>query len=75
MSTLLAVLALASEEAEASKTPFYVAGGALAVFAVLVGALGLAKPDFPSSEGASRAVMVLGTILAIAAMATTITTV
>ena len=74
MSTLHAFLVLASEGAETSKTPFYVAGGALAVWAVVVGALGLARQDFPSSDGAKTGIMALSVVLMLAAMATSVMT-
>lgn len=75
MSTLQAFLVLASETAEeTSKTPFYVAGGALAAFAVLVGLLGLAKPDFPTTKGAERLVVLLAGALTVAAMTTSVIT-
>ena len=78
MSTLLAILTFAAETGaeheETSKTPFYIAGGALAVWAVLVSALGITKHDFPSSNGAARGVMGLTALLVVAVMATSIAT-
>ena len=70
----LTILAATSEHAEeTSKTPFYVAGGLLALFAVLVSSIGIVKHDFPS-KGASRGVMALAAVLVAAAMVTAITT-
>ncbi len=41
--------------AEKSKVPFYIAGGALVVWAVFVSVgLGMRKPDFPVPRGAAR---------------------
>ncbi len=57
-----------------SKTPFYVAGGALAAWAVLVGAFGFTHPDFPGSVGASRLVMLTSAVLVGAAVVTAVTT-
>lgn len=75
MSTLQAFLVLASEGAEeTSKTPFYVAGGVFAGFAVLVGALGLAKPDFPANAGGERLVVLIAAVLTVGAMATSVIT-
>ena len=45
-----ALLVLAAEEAEPSKTAFYVLGGVLAVWAVVLGFIGLRSPEFPGSE-------------------------
>jgi plastocyanin len=53
-----------------SKVPFYLAGGALAAWAVLLGAVGIAHPDFPGSATRSRLVMLTSAVL----VATTITT-
>jgi hypothetical protein len=63
---------LAAEVAEPSKTPFYVAGGALAAWAVVVSALGLTRPAFPGGQGAARAVSGISAILVLAAMATAV---
>ena len=52
--------------------PFYVAGGLLAVFAVLVSVLGFRRPEFPAGAGGARAVMALGALLVAAAMATAV---
>lgn len=71
---LATLLTLASGEAETSKTAFYVVGSVLAGFAVLLSMLGMAKPDFPSSDGAARATMGVSAILVIAAMVTVIVT-
>ncbi|MGB2711194.1 MAG: hypothetical protein WBC33_06720, partial [Conexibacter sp.] len=73
MLTLLAVAAEHSVE-EGSKTAFYVAGGLLASWAVLVGALGVMRPAFAEGEGAARAVMLVSVVLALAAMATAVLT-
>jgi uncharacterized membrane protein YcjF (UPF0283 family) len=68
MSTLHAVLVLAAEEAEPSKTPFYVMGGVLAGWAVVLSAIGLTSPSFPRSQGTTRAVMGVSAVLVGAAM-------
>lgn len=60
--------------AEASKTPFYVAGGLLAIFAVVVAGLGIVKDDFPSSRGATLGVMALASVFVVATMVTSVLT-
>ncbi len=71
----LTILATTSETAEeTSKTPFYLAGGLLALFAVLVSALGIVKHDFASNKGTSRLVMAVAAVLVAAAMVTAVTT-
>jgi hypothetical protein len=71
---LLALLSLAAEEAEPSKTAFYVGGGLLAGWAVVLGALGMTQPDFPSSEGAARGVMGISVALTLVAIITVLVT-
>jgi plastocyanin len=49
--------------AAASKVPFYVAGGTLAGWAVLVAAYGVMRPGFPGSATAARLVMLASALL------------
>lgn len=55
-----------------SKTAFYVAGGALACWAVLIGAIGITSPSFPRGAGAARGVMLVSGLLMACAMATAV---
>lgn len=61
---------------EPSKVPFYVMGGILAGWAVVLSAIGLSQADFPGSAARARAVMgisavlVLGTVTAAVATST-----
>jgi hypothetical protein len=71
---LHALLLLAAEEAEPSKTAFYIAGGALAVWAVVLAAIGMTQPGFPTSSGAARGVMALSAVLMLGAMVTAVVT-
>ncbi len=57
-----------------SKVPFYVAGGLLAAWAVLIGVLGVRRPTFPGSERGARVVMALSALLVAAAMVTAVIT-
>ena len=67
-SEVATILAVAEEHG--SQTPFYVLGGALAVFAVAVGALGIARhATFPPTAGAARGVMGLAALLVVATLA------
>jgi hypothetical protein len=68
------LLVLAAEEAEPSKTLFYIVGGGLALWAVLLSAIGLSRPEFPGSALASRGVMAISTVLVVAAMAAAVIT-
>ena|SRR5947207_11009661 len=56
-----------------SKIPFYVAGGLLAGWAVVLGAFGVTHPDFPGSAG-SRLVMLTSAVLVLATVTTAVTT-
>jgi hypothetical protein len=69
VSLILAAAEHAAEKPHKSELPFFVAGGLLASFAVLISVFGFKKPDFPASEAAARGVMVLGTVLVASAMA------
>jgi plastocyanin len=61
--------------AEKSKTPFYIAGGLLVLWALTVSlGLGLRKPDFPGSLSGQRAVSAVTAVLVLAAVATAVIT-
>ncbi|HEY3960472.1 MAG TPA: plastocyanin/azurin family copper-binding protein [Solirubrobacteraceae bacterium] len=61
--------------AEKSKVPFYIAGGALVVWALIVSlGLGLRRPDFPGGTGGERTVIAITVVLVIAAAATAVLT-
>jgi hypothetical protein len=67
MFSLLAV-------AEASKVPFYIVGGALAVWAVVLSAIGLKRPDFPTNAGGMRLVIMVSFLLVAGAMTSAVAT-
>jgi len=71
---LLVLAAEAAEEAEPSKTAFYLCGGLLAAWAVVLGFIGLRSPEFPGSESAQRGVIAVTSVLVLAAMATAVIT-
>ena len=48
--------------------PFYIAGGALAVWALIVSALGVMREDFPASAGATRLVGAISIVLVLTAV-------
>lgn len=83
MSLLATILAAAEHAAEAgaehgaeeehkSELPFFLIGGALALFAIAVSVIGFKKPDFPGTAIAARGVMTLGITLTLATMASII---
>lgn len=65
------ILLLASEP---SKVPFYIAGGLLVAWALVLAAVGLTVPEFPYGKLGQRGVMVVSLILAGAAIGTAIGT-
>jgi hypothetical protein len=70
-----ALIVLAAAEHGPSKTPFYVAGGLLCVFAIAVSALGIIRPEsFPPTKGARAALSLLCGLLVAAVMATAVIT-
>jgi hypothetical protein len=69
LSTLiLAAAEGAAEHEEESKTAFYVLGGILAGWAVVLSAIGMTSPSFPGGAGGQRAVMGITAILMLAAV-------
>ncbi len=61
--------------AEKSKVPFYIAGGALVLWAVFLSlALGMRKPDFPGSARGERAVIAVTVVLVLAAASMAVAT-
>ena len=69
----LTVVFAAAEAEEPSKTLFYVAGAILAIFAVVISAIGISRiGTFPSSTGQARGVIGLAALLMVATMAAAI---
>jgi hypothetical protein len=61
--------------AEKSKVPFYIAGGALVVWAAALSlALGMRKPDFPADAMGERAVIAITAVLVLAAASMAVVT-
>ncbi|HMI72031.1 MAG TPA: hypothetical protein VK510_18685, partial [Solirubrobacteraceae bacterium] len=57
-----------------SKVPFYLAGGLLAGWAVLLGLMGLRHPDFPATAGHARLVMLTTGLLVAATLTAAVVT-
>jgi hypothetical protein len=71
---LQALLTFAAEE-EGSKTAYYIAGSALALFAIVISAIGIRGHEhFPPSGTAARGVMALAALLVLATMASAVLT-
>ncbi len=69
---LHATLMLAAESGP-SKVPFYILGGGLAAWAVVLGLVGLSRPAFPEG-GAERAVIGVTVVLMLGAMVMAVVT-
>ncbi len=69
---MLSSLVLAA--GEPSKVPFFIAGGLFAVYAVVLAAVGITRPNFPGAGGGARAVMALSFLLMVIAIAMAIVT-
>jgi hypothetical protein len=67
MLTLLAV-------AEPSKVPFYLLGGVLALWAVILAGVGLTRPSFPFGAMGQRLIMVVSFGLATVAVLSAVLT-
>ena len=70
----LATLVIAIDDHEPSKTPFYIGGGALALWAVFLGFVGLRGNDFPGNDTAARGVMGVSVLFVAIAIATALIT-
>ncbi len=57
-----------------SKAAFYICGGGLALWAVIVGVSGFTRPDFPGSEMRARALMGVTFVLMVSAMGSAVAT-
>jgi hypothetical protein len=60
--------------AEPSKVPFYFAGGAFALWAVVLAGLGLTRPSFPYNARGQRGVMLVSFVLMLIAVGMAIAT-
>ncbi|MBV9816894.1 MAG: hypothetical protein JOZ07_00930 [Solirubrobacterales bacterium] len=60
--------------AEASKVPFYVCGGLLAAWAVVLAGMGLRRPSFPGGLGGQRLVVAISAVLVAITIGTAIAT-
>ena len=74
LHALTTVFAAAEGEAEPSKTAFYICGGLLAAWAVVLAAFGMSRSTFPETAGAQRGVQLISLVFVVAAMATAVIT-
>jgi hypothetical protein len=60
--------------AETSKVPFYISGGLLVVWAIVLAGLGLSREEFPNNAAGQRGVIMLTVALVVLAVGTAIAT-
>jgi hypothetical protein len=68
------ILAAEAEGHEKSKTAFYLLGGLLTAWALVLSAIGMSSATFPATVGAKRGVIGLTALLMLGAMATAVIT-
>jgi hypothetical protein len=67
-----ALLITAAEES--SKVPFYIIGGALAIYAVILATLGIQRPSFAASLQGQRGVIALTSVMVVLAIGAAVLT-
>ncbi len=70
----MSALLLITAADESSKVPFYIIGGALAIYAVILSTIGIQRPDFPSNMGGQRGVVALTAVMVVLAIGAAILT-
>jgi hypothetical protein len=68
------VLAVVFAVSEPSKVPWYIAGAVLAIYAVVLAAIGLRRPDFPFGAAGERLVILVSLVLVVVAIGAAILT-
>jgi hypothetical protein len=74
MHALFSLVLAAEAGAEKSKTAFYLLGGLLVVWAVVLSGIGMSQATFPATVGAKRGVIALTGALVLGAMAAAVLT-
>ena len=70
----MSALLLITAADEPSKVPFFIIGGALAVYAVILSTIGIQRPSFASSRAGERGVITLTAVMAVIAVGAAILT-
>jgi len=74
LSSILIAAAEHAEHAEPSKTPFYIAGAVLVVWALVVSLVGIKSDSFAASKASGTLIAVVSAVLVAAAMFTSVIT-
>ncbi|HTU94668.1 MAG TPA: hypothetical protein VMF14_02440 [Solirubrobacteraceae bacterium] len=70
----MSALQLITAAAEPSKVPFFIIGGALALYAVILSTIGIQRPSFASTAAGQRGVIAFTAVFAVVAVLTAILT-
>jgi hypothetical protein len=70
----MSALLLITAADEPSKVPFFIIGGALAVYAVILSTIGIQRPKFPSDARGQRGVIAMTAVIVVLAIAAAILT-
>jgi len=73
-TSLLSAVTILAAAAAKSLTFFYIAGGALAGWAVILALLGLSRAEFPAGDGQKRGVIAISAVLVATAMTAAVVT-
>ncbi|HEY6523942.1 MAG TPA: hypothetical protein VIY10_09260 [Solirubrobacteraceae bacterium] len=70
----MSALLLITAADEPSKVPFFIIGGVLAIYAVILATIGIQRPSFASDRVGERGVITLTAVLVVIAVGTSIAT-
>jgi hypothetical protein len=70
----MSALLLITAAAEPSKVPFFIIGGVLAIYAVILATIGIQRPSFAANRSGERGVITLTAVLVVIAIGTSIAT-
>ena len=70
----MSALLLITAAAEPSKVPFFIIGGGLALYAVILATIGIQRPGFASNASGQRGVITVTSVIAVLAVGAAILT-
>jgi hypothetical protein len=70
----MSALPLITAATESSKVPFYIIGGALALYAVILATIGIQRPSFASNMGGQRGVIAVTSVMVVLAIGAAVLT-
>ena len=70
----MSALLLITAASEPSKVPWFIVGGALAIYAVILATIGIQRPSFASNAAGQRGVIALTSVIVVLAIAAAVLT-